>query len=174
MKLELHGMGSLTANTFNPLTPGKINTTISPFVAPTIVTPIAPPKTTLVQKISTGIDKFNNTAQTLINAGQQIKQVFNPNQVPQGMTPQQYQAYLQAQAQAEKDRAEDNTMLYVALAGGGLLLAGVAVALVKKKKKRGMGRVKRKAKSLGRVPRKRAKRTVRKSVRKRKTSKRKR
>lgn len=175
MKLELHGMGSLTQNAFDPLANTSIKTTVSPFVAPTVVTPVAPPKTTLIDKISTGIDKFNNTAQTLINAGNQIKQVFNPNQIPQGMTAQQYQAYLQAQAQAQQAGKEDNTMLYVVVGGGVLALAVGAAVLLKKKKKRGMGRVrKRKAKSLGPVPRKRAKRTVRKSVRKRKSSKRRR
>jgi LPXTG-motif cell wall-anchored protein len=170
MKLELHGMGrTLTANVFDPLANQTIKTNVSPFVAPTVVTPIAPPKVTLVDKVTNTINTVNNAAQQIITTGQQIKQVLNPNQIPQGMTAQQYQAYLNQQAQAEK---EDNTMLYVALAGGGLLLAGVAVALVKKKKKRGIGRV-RKAKAMGKVTRKPAKRTRAKS-RKRKTSKRRR
>ncbi len=166
MKLELHGMGStLTANAFDPLANQTIKTNISPFVAPTVVTPIAPPKVSFVDKVTNTINTVNNAAQQVINTSQQIKQVLNPGQVPQGMTAQQYQAYLNQQAQAQAQTGkEDNTMLYVALAGGGLLLAGVAVALVKKKKKRGMGRVRKsKRKAMGKVTRKPVKRTRTKS-----------
>jgi hypothetical protein len=112
------------------------------------------------------IDKFLNKnsgtiikATTLVNTANQL---FNKSGVSQQggssysseIAQQQAAAAQAAQAEAlaqerarqESAKKSDNTILYVGIAAGGIALTVLAVALVKRKKKKsGLGRISRKA-----------------------------
>jgi cellobiose-specific phosphotransferase system component IIC len=78
----------------------------------------------------------------------------------------QAEALAQEKARQESAKKSDNTILYVGIAAGGIALTVLAVALVKRKKKKsGLGRVSRKA--VKRNPAKRIKKVRKAATKKR-------
>lgn len=161
MKLELHGMGfSLPGISTDPLKTVTINDPIKPVTYVPTTTTTKPP---LLSRLVDGANKVSPLINSVVRPG-----------APQPAT--QYQT-TQAPAEPPLPQDEDNTGLYLALAGGALGLGVLtAIVLKKKKKKRGMGRVRRRAtKTKSRAPRKRTvTRSRKRKATKRKTSKRRR
>jgi hypothetical protein len=146
-----------------------------PVVAPAVQAPApAQPRTSFIENLNKTITSVADSVQKVTATASQVKQVFNTNQQTVKTQQSQQQQNTNSAPPAPAEESGMSTELKIGLAvGGALLLTGIAVAVVKRKKKNrsGMGRLSRKVKKTTKqrssrsvvkrkAPRKKVKQTV--------------